>query len=191
MFGHTAEILVEKLINNGTVQKENKQIYQYGVNQIFNNLLSFISFSLIAVLLKAIPESLVFLAAYIPLRVYAGGYHAKTPLRCWILSNLLLSVVILIVCYASISQIWYDIFSSISVFLILFFIPVESYTKPLDEEERNIFRKHGRVILFFEVIIFFFLHLFAWNKFAEILAMVWISLSILLLIGKRKLKQRS
>lgn len=191
MFGHAAEVLVNKLINNGIIRKENKQIYQYGINQMFNNLLSFISFSVIAVLLKAIPESLVFIIAYIPLRVYAGGYHARTPLRCWILSNLLLVFVILIVCYVSVPKIWYDISASVSVFLILFFIPVESCNKPLDEEERNIFRKRGRAILFFEIVIFFFLHLFVWSKFAEIIAMVWVSLSILLLIGKRKLKQRS
>ena len=36
-----------------------------------------------------------FILAYIPIRSYAGGYHASTQLRCYILSNAVVVAVLI------------------------------------------------------------------------------------------------
>lgn len=40
-------------------------------------------------------ERIIFLVTYIPLRSFAGGYHAKTPVRCYFASLFLIFAVLL------------------------------------------------------------------------------------------------
>ena len=39
-------------------------------------------------------EAAVFIVAYCSLRSFAGGYHAKTPLRCYVFSVIMLIIVL-------------------------------------------------------------------------------------------------
>lgn len=42
-------------------------------------------------------QSVLFTAAYMTLRVYAGGYHAPTQLRCYILSFIMVVTALLLI----------------------------------------------------------------------------------------------
>lgn len=49
-------------------------------------LINLISTIVIGVIAGNVFESIAFLVFYIPLRSYAGGYHASTPRRCYFIS---------------------------------------------------------------------------------------------------------
>lgn len=49
-------------------------------------LLNLISTIVIGVIASNVFESIAFFVFYIPLRSYAGGYHASTPRRCYFIS---------------------------------------------------------------------------------------------------------
>lgn len=186
MFHYVTDRIVKQLIISGIIQSEKKEIYQYGINQLLNNMFSIATFLMISILLKSVLEGIVFLLAYFPLRVYAGGYHARTAFRCWILSSGLLLVVLLTVNYISISPIWYDLLACISIDILLIMMPVEDINKPLDEKEMRVYKRRGIIVLIFEVLIFFLLRFFQLDNVTKSLVMAWNSLSILLLFGKMK-----
>mgnify|MGYP003287297157 CR=1 FL=1 len=189
MFHRATGKIVEQLTISGIIQSEKKELYRYGINQLLNNMFSLLTFFIIGILLKGVIYALIFLMAYFPLRVYAGGFHASTAFRCWILSSGLLVLVLLTVNYAPIPPILYDLFACLSIAVIIIMMPIEDANKPLDEKEIQVYKKRGVIVLILEILIFILFRYFQLDRVAESLAMAWISLSILLLLGNIKNKK--
>ncbi len=189
MFHRATGKIVEQLTISGIIQSEKKELYRYGINQLLNNMFSLLTFFIIGILLKGVIYALIFLMAYFPLRVYAGGFHASTAFRCWILSSGLLVLVLLTVNYAPIPPILYDLFACLSIGVIIIMMPIEDANKPLDEKEIQVYKKRGVIVLILEILIFILFRYFQLDRVAESLAMAWISLSILLLLGNIKNKK--
>lgn len=60
-----------------------KEAYVYGLQVILFNCLSVISILLIGQLcFHNVIDAILFLVFFIPLRVFVGGYHCKTPVGC-------------------------------------------------------------------------------------------------------------
>lgn len=186
MFHRATDKIVKQLTIGGIIQPEKKELYRYGVNQLLNNLFSIAAFLIISILLKGIMKAVIFLLAYFPLRVYAGGFHASTAFRCWILSSGLLAIVLLTVNYIPVPPIWYDLFACLSIVVIIIMMPIEDANKPLDEKEIRVYKKRGVIVLTLEILVFILFRYFHLDIAAESLAMAWISLSALLLLGKIK-----
>ena len=189
MFHRATGKIVEQLTISGIIQSEKKELYRYGINQLLNNMFSLLTFFIIGILLKGVIYALIFLMAYFPLRVYAGGFHESTAFRCWILSSGLLVLVLLTVNYAPIPPILYDLFACLSIAVIIIMMPIEDANKPLDEKEIQVYKKRGVIVLILEILIFILFRYFQLDRVAESLAMAWISLSILLLLGNIKNKK--
>lgn len=190
MFHRATDKIVRQLTISGIIQSEKKELYRYGINQLFNNLFSIAAFLIISILLKGIAEATIFLLTYFPLRVYVGGFHASTAFRCWILSSGLLAAVLLVINYISIPQICYNLFACLSIGVIIIMMPIEDANKPLDEKEIRVYKKRGLIVLIIEALIFLLFRYFHLDSAAESLAMAWISLSILLILGKIKNKKK-
>lgn len=83
------------LIENGSIPKENSEFYS-------NELLQSIFFSI----------------SYLPIKSFACDYHAKTPLRCYIYSTVMIILVLLLLRYTYITKLVNLILSLISVLVI-------------------------------------------------------------------------
>lgn len=71
----------------------------------------------------------VFMAAYIPLRIFVGGYHAKTSLRCYIFSVIMLIIVSIGMKYLSMAE-WVYYAVLLAMALVMFVLsPVEDRNK--------------------------------------------------------------
>lgn len=86
------------------------------------------------------------MAAYIPLRMLAGGYHAKTPLRCYNFSVIMLIVVSIGIKYISITDWGYYILLATTALIVIVFSPVEDKNKPLDETESKAYKRRTVII---------------------------------------------
>ena len=51
---------------------------------------------IIGLLFNMICESIIFMVSYSILRIYAGGYHASTPIRCYLFSIVMIVAVLLL-----------------------------------------------------------------------------------------------
>ena len=77
-------------ISKGKIAKNEAEIYEYGYTLMIEKMIIFVICAIIALLLKAVWEVFALCITFIALRIYSGGYHAKSRLGCMILSSLIL-----------------------------------------------------------------------------------------------------
>lgn len=186
MFTYVTEKIVSNMEKQNMIQTDRRNIYKYGINQMLNMLLNIATFLVIGLLFHMEFETVIFTAAYIPLRIYAGGFHAKTPFKCWIVSAVMLLLVLLVMKYADLSLYVYDMLALIGTVVILVLSPVEDKNKPLDKLEKKIYKKRCMWTLVAELLIFILLRFFQRNTVSICFEVVWVTLSIMLIAGKIK-----
>ena len=133
--GRLSRKIGDNLVQSNIINAEDAEIYIYGINQILVSILNVSSALIIGLIFGAFFEIAVFMAAYIPLRTFAGGYHAITPLSCYIFSVIMLIVVSLGFKYLSLTEwVYYAVFA-LSAIVVFVLSPVEDKNKPLDKIE--------------------------------------------------------
>lgn len=187
MFDKLSCTIANKLVYSNTILKSDRELYEYGLRQMFMTILNILTTILIGLMMGMIFPAVIFTLAYIPIRIYAGGYHASTPQRCWAISAVILFIVLCILKY--ITESYYEVFmgiSLISCIIIVHFSPVEDLNKPLEEKEALIYHLKAILLITIEITLVFILQHFNLNKINMPIQMVWIMLSLMLIIGKIK-----
>ena len=131
-------------------------------------------------------ESILFMVAYIPLRSYAGGYHAKTAVRCYFFSIVMISAVLWVMRYVMYSGLICGCLTAISGSVIWFLVPVEDRNKPLDDVEKVVYRKRARGMVLAESILLLFAILCNGERLGMCITLVLCVLALMLLLGKWK-----
>lgn len=176
----------DDLVQSNIVKEEDAEIYIYGINQILVSVLNVSSALIIGLILEAFFEAVVFMAAYIPLRIFAGGYHAKTPLRCYIFSVIMLVIVSLGIKYLPLAEwVYYAILLAAAI-VVLVLSPVEDRNKPLDEIEHKVYKRRAIFIAAAELLIGLALRLAGLGNLFVAVVYSFCMLSIMLVAGKVK-----
>lgn len=147
MFGNVSDRLTQTLEENGVIESADRELYLYGFKQSLTALLNLITTLVISIFFECIINMMVFTAAYIFIRIYAGGFHAKTALRCYFLSAVMSVCIGLCFSFVSFSSITLWILMCVSVIIILSFAPVEDQNKPLDKDEQRVYGKRVHIII--------------------------------------------
>lgn len=84
------------LIRMGNIQEEDYNIYCFGFQVGFEVILSFLASISIALYLHMLEETIIFFLFFIPLRAYAGGFHLKNYMVCFVCSNVSLVTILLL-----------------------------------------------------------------------------------------------
>ena len=147
MLAQLAGRIVAWQMKKGILKKEDQALYQYAYELLLNQGINIAAAILIAVLFRMPWVVLTFLAAYIPLRSYAGGYHANTNWGCTVVSALMLCLVCIVVQFAALYSAygWCILFAVSGIFIFLL-SPVEDFNKPLSEEEVIHYRRMSRIL---------------------------------------------
>lgn len=183
MFQTTAQKITDRLCRQDIIEDTDKELYVYGFNMLLTVSLNIISTIIIGLLFGMVFESIAFLVAYIPLRSYAGGYHARTPLRCYIISLLLIVLILLTLRLIRESVLALFVLSTIGTIICVTMSPVEDVNKPLDEAEIKVYRKKAMIILAAEIIILI-ISIFALMKLAAVISTSLALEGIMLILGK-------
>lgn len=157
--------LTEKLLSNGTISDEDKDLYIYGLFMLFSHLMFFIIACIFGLILGCIFESIIFYIAFQFIRRYAGGYHAKTETRCEILSTLSILCCIVLIKLSKMYDIRIALLSISLVFTVLIFIfcPLDTPEKPLTDKEHKYFRKISLIILSLIIVSIIISFIFKFN----------------------------
>lgn len=188
MFTKIAEKLANNLEENQIIKHDDRELYVYGFNQGLNILLNLITTLVVGLLFRNILELAIFIAAYIPLRSFAGGYHAKTPLRCYIYSIVMLILVSVGMKHLFFVDMVYYAILVISSLIIYTLSPIEDQNKPLDKIEIKVYRKRSLLIMLIELIICILFNVLSINKLFISIVYALFVMSIMLLIGMIKNK---
>lgn len=147
--------ITQLLISFCDTSGDNREIIEYGIVQGLNALIGISLTLLIGYVLGVFTQSIIFIVALIPLRMYAGGYHADTQKRCAIISILLMLIAIITIRYVNVSSSLSLIIGLIETGILFWIIPIDGNEK-LEDIEKQVYRKRGRRILIIEMIVFIF-----------------------------------
>lgn len=127
------------------IEDSKQEIYAYGFELLISTVLNLAGVFFISCLFGKIFEAFLFLLAFIPMRLAAGGYHAKHHWSCILGFNLIfLSFIIFLQWLDPVFFLFYSIIVAIaSSILVWYFAPVEAINKPLSNDQRQRQRKHS------------------------------------------------
>ena len=136
-------------ISNQICENQNeKEIIQYGLNQLFWILLNFFAIVISGVLWHEFCFSiLVFLEIYF-LRPYAGGYHADTEIKCCMISVGIVNIAMLVRKIKVISLDCMFVIYLCFICVIVLFSPVDNPIHPLSKVDSRFYAKRSRQLIF-------------------------------------------
>lgn len=146
MISSAANNITNYLICEKVIKDDDREIYQYGFEQVFSSLLNIATMLLLGIILGKIYQSLVLILSFMALRLYSGGYHANTPLHCYLLTVMSISAALSIMKFITIDRFICLGLLVLSSFVILLLSPIGSKNKPLDEIEKIIYRKKTIIV---------------------------------------------
>lgn len=190
MFAQINNKIVDSACQSGLINQSDKVIYQFGIEATLLKCVHVITMLLIGAAFGMPLESITFLVTYSSLRIYAGGFHAKSRFRCFLISCAMTTGVLLTVKYFS-SGIGFQFAVPVALAamgLILSLSPVATVNKPLDETEVRHYKKQVQLILCFHLLflaIFLFAGLY---KYFLLVCFSEVMLAAMLIIGYIQLK---
>lgn len=187
MFHNLAEDIAFVLIKHKVLDIEQRDVYIYGLEVILLNGSVLFAFMLMSFLFKEWIHYLAFLVAFVPLRIFSGGYHANTSERCFLVSVLMYGVSLAAIkLIQNLSMHWSFLAAGIiSVVVILAMAPLINKNNPLSVSQKNRNRIIAYAILVLDLILFILCCSKYW-KFASS-ELIFICLNaILLILGKLK-----
>ena len=146
MISSAANNITNYLICKKVIKDDDREIYQYGFEQVFSSLLNIATMLLLGIILGKIYQSLVLILSFMALRSYSGGYHANTPLQCYLLTVMSISAALSIMKFITIDRFICLGLLVLSSVVILLLSPIGTKNKPLDEIEKIIYRKKTIIV---------------------------------------------
>lgn len=151
------EQLVDKitysLIENKLINAEDEDAYRFGTEVTLLKSMHFVSYLVIAVLMKKAFEFLVIFAVFYLFRRNTGGFHCKTRLGCYLFSC---AVVFLSLFATNLSFAWWGMtaVSVLDLIVLLILSPVQHINRKLDAEDIACFQRRLKIISLAFLIIY-------------------------------------
>ena len=146
--------IVDYYIMSGTIDEEDRDVYEYSVMCIIENLVFGIFILVSGIILNAIIEGIVFIVILFLLRKSSGGAHAKTAELCSVISciTFILAVVtIKALVYAHMLYVWV---ACVVVGIMVFGLsPVDSVNLRYSRVEKNKLKLITGILIFLLLII--------------------------------------
>lgn len=164
MSAQSFERWADSLVQEGIISREDAGLYSYGLEQGLLLLLNIGTALLIGLLLDEFVACVIFLACFLPLRAMAGGYHARTPLRCYLLGMMLVTAAMLASKWIpwTITGTW--ITAAVACVIIWRLAPAEDKNKPLNKKEREKYSQQTEKILIITLWGIMLTYMAGWNK---------------------------
>lgn len=188
-----ADYLTKIMLRNGIVSQDEYSVTAFGLETLMLKIMHFAVSVFIGLIFGKAVEMIVFYLFYMVLRTYAGGYHAKNNIRCFISSCV---IAVAAACFWRFvvipSPAWVvAAFLAAAVPVIWLLSPVEATNKPLDCDEERVYKKRARIVLAIETAAIIALLALGIADLALAGATTLIVIAIMLVFGRILLKKMS
>ncbi len=144
-----------KLIRQGIIGEAERKLYIYGLEVIVITMLPLITIYFVALFVNCLSEITMVLLGFVPMRLYLGGYHCSTRIKCYIATLTFFGLLLLLL--YKIPAKWY-FFITVSGAIASFFIvsklqPIVHINKKLQVERISICGRLVKRICFIECLI--------------------------------------
>ena len=124
------------LLKDNIIDSDEVDIIKYGIHQGFMLVLNILTLLFFCYLFGTLYQGIIFLLFFFPLRIYAGGYHANTESRCYLLSTIAEVIIFGVCCKIPVGSNWYfPITIMIASITIGIFAPQDNNNKKLNRNE--------------------------------------------------------
>ena len=177
-----AENISKWMIQNGADENLLEE-YTYGIEGGLSTALFIVILLIIGIILKRVPDMLVYIAVWIPMRFLAGGVHANTHLACTTISVAIGVVCTQFALYINALPIYAVAATIILCYIILFAIaPVVHKNHPVTKGHIMKMRKVGRITEALVGIAIIAVYFLKWHIFAAAFA-AYANVAVLAVIG--------
>lgn len=136
---------VDYLLNKHVIEEDDRDVYEYGFHALYNNIIDISSIIIISIFFNQVLQTILYHISYIILRNTAGGYHAKTHIRCFIMSTVIWLLSLWAISHTSFAIISIGL-AGVDVFLIWAKAPVEHINNPLSAQKLKRMKVYSRVM---------------------------------------------
>lgn len=149
MLEFVSEKAADWLIAKGAAKQEDRDVYVYGLELSFSTLFAIFLILMLALIFSHILYGVVYLLFMFPIRLFCGGYHAKTYLNCNLCTNFLFLTALAI---ALLTPVWLYLPLTLTIVLIsgLYVYrnaPIENENHPLTEKKVQKNRRIARILI--------------------------------------------
>ncbi len=147
--------MAESLQKHNVIQEKDVDICRYGLEIFLSSAFETLSIFIISILLGNYFETFCFFLAFIPLRIWSGGYHANTKMGCYFVSIFVyigFSIITQLVAvkYLVVTNIIMTVSAMILVYRLS---PIIHFNKNVTNVEKILYRKKSILTCFFQGII--------------------------------------
>lgn len=179
-----SEKIITNMIKSGVSIEADREIYVYGLTQLFRTLLNVFSTVIIGFCMGMLAESVVFVICLMLIRSYSGGYHSDSPIRCY-----LISVIAVIMALGSIKLSIWNEYSSVLVMVIsngilLLYAPIGHRNKQLEDIEVLVYKRRLRWILLAVTVVFISFMIANWITLAYAVSLAVLLSTVMFLVAK-------
>lgn len=185
MFRYFAENIAFILIKNKVLDIQNRNVYVYGIEAILLNSILLLFLLGISIAAECLIFFIGFLLFFVPIRTFAGGYHAKHSETCFVMSVGVYTVSMFIFkynpnLYKSVTAI---ILFGLTAIILLIWSPLRNPKHPLaDYQYRRNKSIACSIIIMYIVLFVVFLEKDYTIASSEVIFIVLVS--VFLVIGK-------
>lgn len=150
-----AHTLALRSVDKGLVSHAQAEVYEYGLVLIMTSALSFSVALVWGLAFQCLAEVMAFLAVFIPLRMFTGGYHASSHLRCILMFIGILAILKLFIEWiptyliASITV----IVSLFTLFIVFLYAPIQHPNAPIRDSDRPKFKRIARLVCLINTLL--------------------------------------
>ena len=147
--------IADMLWTQGIIQEDDIDKCKYGIDIFISSFLEIISILVIAAILGNFIETVLLFVFFIPLRIYAGGYHADTKLKCYFISLVMygFSYTLANITPSGMFVLINVIGTLFSLIMVLIMAPIIHINKNVNDIERRNYRKISIEICLVETTI--------------------------------------
>lgn len=179
--------MTDSLSKEGIITDEEREIVRFGFESLEGNLLGVVLTLAVGISFSRVGEALLLWLLLFPLRKNAGGYHAKTKIRCLFISAVMLIMAFVLFAEFDGTMIFYATCVVVAGCVIWALAPVDNMSKELDAVEHKVYQRRTRIVLGVEGIIFVMTLFCKWEIGMRSICMSFFIVAISLLMGTIKL----
>lgn len=149
-------IYISKILNeNKIIDSKDEEVFKYGLEGFITAVLEILSVLIVSAILGNFINTIIFFIAFLPLRLYAGGYHAETRLNCYLVLLFVYYCFILLTNYIANSYITvFEICSLVlTVITVMLASPIINANKKASKKEISFYREKSIKIMIIENIV--------------------------------------
>lgn len=141
--------IVHRISQQLDLEEDKIALYVFGVEMLIVSLIKWGGLLGIGALLGVFKEAFLFIITFTILRNRAGGIHSESFIVCFGITTILmlLSIYFIQMNTALVGYPLILLLFSLSTILVFIYAPVDTPNKPLNEEEKRIYKKQSRFIV--------------------------------------------